>query len=234
MTDTPDSGQTLNGDQVSQPAPSSSGAGVQPDSSVDIENLVTLLVENPAFLAALDRSTQSQKDRRFKKLEKKTDDFAERLARYEELSKKLPRDVALQFMDWQDRFGDMEGNEVDEGTPPGKGQASPGFDYVQVLSLMGLDANDADVTKIIRDGGDVGAQIAAFANLAQSRKQAQTQKAEQPPNPATVITSAGGTPAQNKDLQAQYYAELAKVRQGDSDAITRLKQKYRAQGLNIY
>jgi hypothetical protein len=180
------------------------------------------------------RQAQSVKDKRFAKLETKTDAFAEQLAKFNKLKAGgLSEEVALEFMQLQSDRNSAETDEqqVQQVSKP-LAEAQPkaeGIDYGQVLGAMGIPENDARVTEVLREHpNDFVAQMQAFANIAGSQTQAPNT-----PNPAGVLPTFNARNVSQPDLQAQYQKDREALRQGDVYGLLNLKMQYRQKGLDI-
>lgn len=227
MTETPvDSDLEGEGVQGEANPQTSTPASVKPDLQ-DVDAFVEALLENEKFANALGKTVQSVKDRRFSKLERNQKSFAEQLAEFKELTEgegAVSPAIALRLMA-------LEDNDADVPLDPGKVESTPRVDYDDVVASMGLDPNDADVVRITLNGDDLATNINRLATLAKSKRQAQA--GAETGSAAANMPVGGGKPAK-ADLQAQYNAELSKIRQGDIGGLNALKSKYRKLGLPVY
>lgn len=236
MTLTPDSDPKGEGDQGNTNPPSSTPTGVEPNLT-DIDTFVAALVEHDGFTEALGRSVQSQKDRRFSKIEATQEGFAEQLAEYQKLTTgdgAVSSDVALRLMA-------LEGGQppVSAESPESPGKAAEGakVNYDAVISSMGLDPKGAAVTEVLKAGGNAADKINAFTALAQTAQAAQAAQGAETPNPAGMMPAGGGTPLsadKQAQLQKEYNIELEKIPFGQVEAQSQLKKTFRDKGLPVY
>ncbi len=229
MSNQPDSGPASGAGSQSSGQPSG-GGDAQPN-SVDVDALVDRLLEHPKFSDALGRKVQSQKDRRINKLQQGQGEIRESLDRVLELMDGgMSQDDAMFRWEVEQeilaRRSSQEGAPSEPESPPDKQPKAPSEETEQLLKVLGIAPNDPDVIKILMKGEYTSQD---FINLAIDRG------SETPaPAPAGIVPSGGGGQSNPSDLQAQYNADLEKVRRGDVDAIANLKEKYRKLGLQVW
>lgn len=246
MTQDTDSGNQVSGVQGAPSPVTSQPGGVQPDSGLqDLDGLVAQLADHPAFQTLLERQAQATKDRRFVKIERQVKGFADQLAEYQTLTGKegLSHDAAMRLINMGEQL-DRLNEQLGGGTPAnvpatGNQKSVPNVDFAGLLENMGLDANDSEVNAIIVGQGDYVQKVNAFSELAKQKRQAaQTQTGAAPttPQPQTIMPSGQGKAPKKPepDLEAQYKQEIENARQGDVEAISRIKKKYREKGLQIW
>ena len=171
-----------------QPEQTVSAATEQP--SLDAAALVAALQENPDFLQFVESKVQSVKDKRFQKLEDKTDDFESKLAELRGLQDKFnfTEEQAMEFMKRTQQpvvQPEQAGNQQVEAKD---------FDRDSFARGLGLDPNDSKIAKM----GQL--EMAQYAvNRAANPRPA--------PSTAQNMPSSSGTPLVNRDLaevQAEY------------------------------
>ena len=215
-----------------------SATQVQPN-SFDPQASFNALKDLPEFQEFVreqaSREAQSVKDRRIQKLETNQDSFSEQLARFRKLTEGgLSDEVAQEIMQPNPAQGQQPVAAETQVSPPvapaGQTPEVKGIDYGQVLGAMGIAENDQRVTQVLRDNpNDLAAQMQAFAGLAKP-----PQADGQPPNQAGVLPTFQARTVSAPDLQAQYQADVSKLRQGDQQGLLDLKMQYRDKGLDVW
>lgn len=207
-----------------QPSQDVSGSGDQPTSSISAEALARAF-EDPNVQEVLDglveRRVQSQKDRRFNKIERKQDDLESIVAEFKTWKDKNLSDEDALFRMKVDRFMSQQ-NEAPQSQTPGKPTPAASAEATSIAQALGLDENAPEVVKAIRENPEPLGQVLAMANLARSR-QAQ-------PNPAAVQSPGGGAVVSSSDeLAKQYLTEKANIRRGSQAAeqLMALKTRFR-------
>lgn len=209
------------GGQPTQPA--SSPAGVQPTSPVGSDTLAVALKEIEGLKATV-RTLQSGHDRGVAKVQKQVDGLQEQIARYEEYrARGLAPAAAVREMELDALLESRRQAPVAGGQERGNGIPAPAPDgqTEQLITLLGLQPNDPDVTRLLREGK---ANADNLASLALSRK-VQSQPAAQP-NPAQQMPVGTGASTAG-ELEASYRKEVATIRRGDVQGMMSLKLKYR-------
>jgi hypothetical protein len=198
----------------------SAGSG-QPD-SYDVEALVSKLLEHPEFKKAIDRSTQSVKDRRFSQLESEHGSFKEQLARLKEIqSEGFSEAQALRLMDVEkpplNREPATPERKVD--TRP---QAANAEAMALILGTLELDPNDPKVIDTMRVSGDELTRMQALLTIAADKKA----RKNQPANPAAVQTTTGGNvPVSSKTELTARLQKLLNNPLADNKEIADVKAK---------
>lgn len=226
MTETQvESGQNL-GDQET-PSSETSGTDAQ-QTSFDVNAVVELLKSNPNFASFVDeraqRQWQSGKDRRIGKLESKVDDFGSQLARFNEWTEKgKSQEEALLLMKMEDRLADPDAPLLPQVSPTGEigtqTQETPAKTQA-ILDAMGLDANDAEVTTILREETELLAQIGKFTALAEQRRQAQTVA----PKPAQQMPGVGGQAVEGEDTLENLTEKLNELMREPSVNMVQIRE----------
>ena len=174
--------------QVASPKqPPSPGKGVQ--SSVDADELA----ERAA--AILERKAQSKRDKRI-------NDFDSRLERMEKLiADSLPKQAALYLMGMEDRLSEQseakEPPQTRQDKSVGTGDSATSKLTQQLSSALGLDANDPEMTSILKEA-EFATQAELMLALSDKRKKAQ----ETPTNPGQQMPVGGGSAIHSEDKEA--------------------------------
>lgn len=181
-------------------------------SSIDYDALAKAL--EPRLAEVVAKQWQSGKDTRIAKLQGKVDGFEKQLARYLELTGQPLDQKALRDLKIEDLLAQQSGGssgEADVSEAVGNRKTDiPGVDE-KTLSVMGLDAKDAEVVSLLKSG----APITDFVSLA-ARKQAV------PASPAGVMSSPGGS-AQSETLET-LTAELVELQRDPVKNWNKLKE----------
>ena len=179
--DVTESGQEGGAEEQPSPQPSPN-ADSQSTSSVDVKAFAEALM--PFIKEEISKGTQSTKDKRIQKLTNQMDGFESQLAEFNDLvGKGLSETDAL----WRMK---VESQLKMNAAPPEEtigNQSTPtaSVETQAILKQLGLDENNPEVTKVLRESKDLAAQLASFINLSTSQKQTE-------PNPAAVQPSGGG------------------------------------------
>lgn len=200
MLDTKTGNQGADG-ELESPTQAASTVTPQAISGMDAETLRKAL--GPLIDEAVSRRTQSDKDKRIGKLETKVTDFESQLARFTKLKEELGNEkLAHLYMKMEDQ-GLTPADEVSKSDVSQKKNAQAGAPSEtnkltqQLTNALGLDANDAEVTSILRES-DFATQAELMLALADRRKKAQ----EAPANPAQQMPVGGGSAIQSPDKEA--------------------------------
>jgi len=173
-----------------KPSPQSSPNADSKTSPVDVEALAKALL--PTIEDAVERKTQSTKDKRIQSLENQVDSFESKLADFNEWKKAgLTDDDALWRMKVESQLKMNEAPPVEQVGAP---IPVASVEIQAILKALGLAENNPEVTKVLRDTKDVAAQMTAFVNLSKTQPPAE-------PNPAAVQPSGGGQTA-NQSAEA--------------------------------
>jgi hypothetical protein len=172
---------------------------------------------------------QSQKDRVIAAV-KKDKGMREVLAEVEAMEAEgLTRTQIKQEMRLRELEARTANDSAQQVQSPGKAVAPvPNNPVNDVISALGLDMNDPEVTGVMAGGLSFAEQVASLAGL--SGRKAKS------PNPTLVSQPAGGSnPSPNiAQLETQYKNEVMSAR-GKKDAreqIHTLREKYRNLGVN--
>lgn len=230
MPDNP-SNEVVAGDGVGNTAPSA-----QPDSSpsIDAETIFNSLKDYPGFQQFVKSQAQSKHDKRIGRIEKQLG-LSETMAEVDRIQSEtgMPREFAIQWYEMQRQQAQAVTPEVDPTVVPdaSAGQAQVAGQDNPVLQQavdLGLDPNGPEVINVLREGGS---QVEQIRKLTASWKAGQA--APVAPNPAATMPTSTGSPPAQPPLQAQYEAERDAIGLGKPMEIQALKEKFRAQGLNI-
>lgn len=195
-----------------EPTSKASDTRAEP-SAVDGESLKDIL--GPMVQAEVERRTQSIKDKRIARQESRISELEDTLARIKELKDEgMSEKQAIQYIKFQE-FLEGQSQVQSEALPMEEKATQPSVAADSLLSSAlnqtGLSANDAEVIEIIRrNPGDSVKQILEVSQLAERRKQVQSQ----PPNPAATLPTGGGQTVEGETLEtvtAELQAELAKA-----------------------
>ena len=216
MTDT-----TMESGQGSGTA-NSAPTGDKPTSQLDEAKLlerIRSLVES-----TIEKKLQSQKDRRFDKIEKTLGDFQPVLEKVKDLLTPEQLEKVQRDLEWDEmkrRTGLSQTGQEQRGGSP-----QPAAVENSAVKALGLDENDPDVAAILREGGDT-LRLAQVA-IARASK----------PTPSPASAPAMGTPPPPSDkspeqVMKEYQGELAKIPRGNILAVSELQSRYRKLGLRI-
>jgi hypothetical protein len=216
MTDETESGQAEGA--VEEPTTTTSTqADDKQTSSFDVEALEGRLKEfiSSTVTEATEKAWQSGKDKRIAKLQSSVskkvdaDEFETRLARLEELQANgMSRDDAMWRMRVEDALSltdqrqEDDQDEASEEEPAGTRQPQASAVHSSIIKGLGLDPNNADVVKAIREAGnDIVSLTTQLSKLAVSQAQAQAS----PANEAQVLPTqaSGGDTTTLESLQEE-------------------------------
>jgi hypothetical protein len=219
--------------------PSGAGGGETPQylTREEVERLIAQTKEDIA------RQTQSLTDKAASRIDKRVKDGLENLNKVIALQKK----AGIELTPEQERAARMQvydeaiGSEDDSlpGLPPRAAQPGPvdGANQAQAAVVafvnkqadkmmkkagVELDASDPEASMLVQDKGPD-----EYLDSLEAALQKKAQRVKTPPE-ARIPTLGSGAAT---NLEAQYKAELEKVRQGDVDGLFKLKQKYKKAGL---
>jgi len=159
--------------------------------SIDADELVSILLEKPDTLDKLYRGLQSTKDRGFAKLEKEQKSLAEQIAEVKKImdQKDWPEDAAVYYLEHESKKGKAEtqpaGNRVEE---PSK------FDPSDFLGRYGFTQNDPEVVRFIVDRNPKNPLD--WADFVIERKSIPGAT----PKPSQVMPSGGGSPVTEPNI----------------------------------
>jgi hypothetical protein len=212
------------GTQAAQSA--ASPVAVQPNSFDPAKFEANLLAKFQAMITD-PRSIQSVKDKALAEIrkDKSLKDF---LAEYQSLKASGMTDKEIEQ---EARLREIEARFSAPVPQSANGMVvvQPQVDPVSaLLPVLGLEANDPEVTSLMAGNGQIEEKLSTLATLAARKRQTQ-------PNPALVAQPAGGgtSQASQAQLEAQYKKEVLANR-GNKTAIRDLQRKYQEQGLDVY
>ena len=138
----------------------------------------------PFIKEEISKGTQSTKDKRIQKLTNQIDGFESQLAEFNDLIKGgLSEADAIWRMKVE---AQLKMNEAPaEETIGNQSTPTASVETQAILQQLGLDENNPEVTKVLRESKDLAAQLASFIDLSTSQKQTE-------PNPAAVQPTGGG------------------------------------------
>lgn len=215
-------------------APLSQPQDVQQPSPGGAEVTLETVLQKINDLEKQFRGIQSEKDKRIAaegKLAKQVKGLSEQFRQYKQYRDSgMDEAQALKQMridailDAQDAIENGTGDQppVQPGTQP----AAEGVDEA-TLAVLGLSANDPDVTRLLMEGKNT---LQDFVGLLKQRATKQT------PQPSSILpTGPQAAPKTSAaDLQARYDAEMAKLTPGDFAASAAITAKYRRLGLDVW
>ena len=225
MTDTNlESGQNLQDGGTANSA-HSQAPGDKPTSTFDEAKLLERI--GALVKDEVGKAVQSSKDRRFDKIEKTLSDYQPVLEKVKE--RLSPEDFATlqRDLEWEEmkrRTGLLTSTSPTEQV--GNQQATAAQPKSDVVKELGLDENDPDVAKVLRESGPDPLKLAKVA----------VSKAKTPapdPSGAPAMGTPPAPPADGQEaLAAAYSKEVASLR-GNVLAVSQLQAKYRQKGLKI-
>ena len=225
MTDTNlESGQNLQDGGTANSA-HSQAPGDKPTSTFDEAKLLERI--GALVKDEVGKAVQSSKDRRFDKIEKTLSDYQPVLEKVKE--RLSPEDFATlqRDLEWEEmkrRTGLLTSTSPTEQV--GNQQATAAQPKSDVVKELGLDENDPDVAKVLRESGPDPLKLAKVA----------VSKAKTPAPDPSGAPAMGTPPALPTDgqeaLAAAYSKEVASLR-GNVLAVSQLQAKYRQKGLKI-
>ncbi len=225
MTDTNlESGQNLQDGGTANSA-HSQAPGDKPTSTFDEAKLLERI--GALVKDEVGKAVQSSKDRRFDKIEKTLSDYQPVLEKVKE--RLSPEDFATlqRDLEWEEmkrRTGLLTSTSPTEQV--GNQQATAAQPKSDVVKELGLDENDPDVARVLRESGPDPLKLAKVA----------VSKAKTPAPDPSGAPAMGTPPAPPTDgqeaLAAAYSKEVASLR-GNVLAVSQLQAKYRQKGLKI-
>ena len=225
MTDTNlESGQNLQDGGTANSA-HSQAPGDKPTSTFDEAKLLERI--GALVKDEVGKAVQSSKDRRFDKIEKTLSDYQPVLEKVKE--RLSPEDFATlqRDLEWEEmkrRTGLLTSTSPTEQV--GNQQATAAQPKSDVVKELGLDENDPDVARVLRESGPDPLKLAKVA----------VSKAKTPAPDPSGAPAMGTPPALPTDgqeaLAAAYSKEVASLR-GNVLAVSQLQAKYRQKGLKI-
>ena len=227
MNEPTEGNQTANGGAPANAQPSSMGG--QP-----FEGVAELKATLDKALAKLDaqdgeiRALKSGKDKAVDRLTKDVGpmkETLEKLAKYlgvdEEKIRSAEREMIIDEL-YAEKFGGRQPEQPANGMAASQGKAVD----ASIVKELGLDENDPDVAKVLRESGPDPLKLAKVA----------VSKAKTPAPDPSGAPAMGTPPALPTDgqeaLAAAYSKEVASLR-GNVLAVSQLQAKYRQKGLKI-
>lgn len=176
---------------------------------------------------------QPVKDRRIARLEKDVQDILGKLDLTPEQQKRY---ADIQQADLLERLQEA----VFSQSPSGQEVAKPGpgatLDIVGAYKEAGFDINNLSLEDVEFAEKFTGSQ-AELKTALLKRRLTSTSAGPEVSTSGSIPTSGSQTPARPGSqgaLQAEYEAQLAKIRPGAVDQIARLKQAFRQRGLDVF
>jgi len=166
--------------------------------SFDVNAIAEALIKHPKVLEEFGKIAQSTKDKRFSKLENKVGSFEEQLAQYQTWRGQGKSDEeAKLLMKMQDLLQDKQAEPSDAKIPEKRevgSQPEPAISDLthSVLKQFGLNPNEPDVLKVLKEQQDFTGQMAAFSALADKRKE--QQKVVGKPSGIAPVNTTGVSP----------------------------------------
>ena len=216
--------------QVTDPSPEISD---QPNSQTEqLDSLVTALLGNKDFQDKLSQAAQSQKDRRFDKIEKTQTEQASRLDRALELVNdgKSPQEAKNQ-VDLEDMLADFRGKGVQSSPVASEATTDgAGLDVGTQLKQAGIDPT-SDYGKSVAEG----LSNKLFDNPTQLNNaiiQEQARLAQQPAPSAASAAPAGGGSVPATDVTEKYKQDMLAVG-GDYKKAQAIKAQAIKDGVDV-
>jgi hypothetical protein len=197
---------------------------LDPALAATVNDLVDKKIRDMNLDEMMDRKAQSQKDRRFSSQERDIADNKTDIQRIrEKMTAGLDFEKATEVVAQEDRNAAVDSllKERDQNQESLAKTNLVDDTVVQILAASKLEANDPGVQKILNDNPGVE-RVGKLLEYASQRTSSVSGAGSFMPS------STGPTP--DPDLQAEYDAEIKKVR-GQPMAIADLKIKYREKGL---
>ena len=217
MTDTNlESGQTSGTANSAQP-------GDKPTSSFDEAKLlerIGSLVET-----TIEKKLQSQKDRRFDKIEKTLGDFQPVLEKVKDLLTPEQLEKVQRDLEWDEmrrRTGLLPTSQTSQVGSP---QAAAVESKSDIVKELGLDENDPEVAAVLREGADPLKLAKVAINMAKK-------PTPSPSGVPSMVTPPAPPVDEQAALMTAYQKEVAGLR-GNVLAVSQLQAKYRQKGLRI-
>lgn len=172
------------------------GAGAQPNaqasgqsSSLDVDAIVKALT--PHIETIVDRKTQSVKDKRIAGMQGEIDGFKSQLTQLKALQAEGWTEAqAIRLMESQSRPQPATEQAAPQQARNGNSTHAASVDTA-VINAFGLDANDPEVTNVLRENPDAYSQALKLATIALQRKERPVSQAQMQPagnNPRTIET----------------------------------------------
>ncbi len=203
---------------VGQPAQPPSGSPGTPPSSVDLKALAEAL--RPLLAEDIQRGAQSTKDKRIAKLQGQQDEL---LARYDDLLKEMtPAKAKRELLIDQLLVNQLEQQSAPVPTGSAGTTSQAASDPIAALiPNLGLEPNSSEVVAAIRaHSNDLPAQLAALNDLAAKKKAAQAQ----PPQPGSIMSSAGGATAASGDDAESLTAKLNELMKNPAQNVEKIQE----------
>lgn len=218
------SDEILESNQITSDADTqASVAGQESLGDEHASNTVTLSIKELEDL--VEKKVQSQKDRRFAKLEGEQEQL---LQYYQQLTGQPIDQTAFRKAQREMQIDELLNNPQASTSAQRATHVSAGeMSYGNILQQYNLSVSDPDVSRLIAEN----APVSDLIFLAGQRKT----RSESPSNVATVAAAGTGAPApaaSQEQLRNQYTEELARVR-GNTMAVIELRRKYAEKGLQL-
>jgi len=233
MSTNVDSGEQNVDAVASQATDNSQVVSDQPNSQTEqLDSLVTALLGNKDFQDKLSQAAQSQKDRRFDKIEKTQTDQGSRLDRVLELVQdgKSPQDAKNQ-VDIEDMLADYRGKDAEQTQVAGEApEVKSSLDVGTQLKQAGIDPTS-----------DYGKSVAAGLSnklydnptqLNQAIMQEQARLAQQPTPSAASAAPQGGGSVPTTDAAEQYKIDMSAAK-GDFKKARAVKAQAIKDGVDV-
>ena len=200
--------------------------------SFDAEAFAEALKTNSALRSAFDeavaRRLQSEKDRRINQVERRQDEFDERLAAYEKYrAEGMSPEKAKQAIEMDDALEYYRQQRKSQAVPQpeqaGNQEVVASGEAMEFLKQAGISEDDPEVMQVLRNtpAAKVTGEIAKLV----------VRRVTNTPKPGQVIQPSGGSvPA--ADMMSEYQAKASKLQPG-SQAMLQLRAEYRKKGLAI-
>jgi len=180
-----------------EPTPQPSPTPGQPASGVDVEALAEALVPKlqPFIDQSVERQWQSGKDRRIGKLEGAVSDIKSVLDEFNSWKKQgVSDEEALWRMEVSRKLSTRE-EPSPQDQPPGTRPPAANAETQAILQELGLDANNPEVVKVMRDTTDPMKLVLNLAKLSVTRTPPPS------PNPAQAQPAGGGGQSVGNDVE---------------------------------
>ncbi len=228
MSTNVDSGEVQVDAVASQATEGSPVVSDQPNSQTEqLDSLVTALLENKDFQEKLSQAAQSQKDRRFDKIEKKQTSQDSRLDRVVELvaEGKSPQDAKNQ-VDIEDMLSNYRGNDAQSDNAVSEtADAGASFDVGTQLKQAGIDPT-SDYGKLVAVGlGNTQYSNPTQINNAIIKEQARLAQKPTASGATTTIPSGGSSSTSADALLGELAALNAKPSADDSKRAQEIMQE---------
>ena len=233
MSDNVDSGDVQVDASVSQSGDDLQGNSDQPNSQTEqTDSLVKALLGSPEFSDKLSQAVQSQKDRRFSKIEQTQEEQKDRLDRAMELVQdgKSPTEAKNQI-DLEDMIAEYRGKGAQQPVVASEATADNSVKISTLLKQAGVDPS-TDYGKSIADGlVNTNFQSSDQANKAIIQEMGRL--ATKPtPNAASASLQGGGSPP-TPDATEQYKNDMIANR-GDRAKLRAIKAQAKKDGVDVH